>query len=70
MNTALWIITGLLTAVYLFSGIGKLFVPREKMAAMARQVEADGASPWTKPETLAPWQEGTAAGGHAESADG
>ncbi|CAL9502954.1 hypothetical protein SUDANB121_03491 [Nocardiopsis dassonvillei] len=35
MNTALWIITGLLTAVYLFSGFGKLFVPREKMAAMA-----------------------------------
>lgn len=36
MNTALWIITGLLTAVYLFSGLGKLFVPREKMAAMAQ----------------------------------
>ena len=35
MNTALWIITGLLTAIYLFSGFGKLFVPREKMAAMA-----------------------------------
>ncbi|MGW6563898.1 DoxX family protein [Streptomyces sp. NPDC054975] len=35
MNTALWIITGLLTAVFLFSGLGKLFVPREKMAAMA-----------------------------------
>ncbi|MFG2875672.1 DoxX family protein [Streptomyces sp. NPDC048337] len=35
MNTALWIITGLLTAVFLFSGFGKLFVPREKMAAMA-----------------------------------
>ncbi|WP_149261708.1 DoxX family protein [Actinomadura sp. K4S16] len=35
MNTALWIVTGLLTAVYLLSGFGKLFVPREKMAAMA-----------------------------------
>ncbi|MCM0674172.1 DoxX family protein [Micromonospora phytophila] len=35
MNIALWIITGLLTAVYLFSGFGKLFVPREKMAGMA-----------------------------------
>lgn len=35
MNITLWIITGLLTAVYLFSGFGKLFVPREKMAAMA-----------------------------------
>jgi uncharacterized membrane protein YphA (DoxX/SURF4 family) len=36
MNIALWIITGLLTAVYLVSGLGKLFVPREKMAAMAK----------------------------------
>jgi uncharacterized membrane protein YphA (DoxX/SURF4 family) len=35
MNIALWIITGLLTAVYLVSGFGKLFVPREKMAGMA-----------------------------------
>jgi hypothetical protein len=34
MNIALWIIIGLLTAVYLFSGVGKLFVPPEKMAAM------------------------------------
>lgn len=34
MNTALWITTGLLTAVFLFSGLGKLFVPREEMAAM------------------------------------
>ncbi|MBB5934185.1 DoxX family protein [Streptomyces zagrosensis] len=34
MNTALWITTGLLTAVFLLSGFGKLFVPREKMAAM------------------------------------
>lgn len=34
MNTTLWITTGLLTAVFLFSGLGKLFVPREKMAAM------------------------------------
>ncbi|MFE6283322.1 DoxX family protein [Streptomyces sp. NPDC057877] len=34
MNTALWIITGLLTAVYLLSGLGKLFVPRERMATM------------------------------------
>ncbi|WP_159944460.1 MULTISPECIES: DoxX family protein [unclassified Nocardiopsis] len=36
MNTALWIITGLLTAVYLVSGLGKLFVSRERMAAMAK----------------------------------
>ncbi|MER7365819.1 DoxX family protein [Nonomuraea wenchangensis] len=34
MNIALWIITGLLTAIYLFSGFGKLFVPQEKMAQM------------------------------------
>jgi enoyl-CoA hydratase len=34
---------------------------QEKMAAMARQVEAEGASPWTTPEGLLPWQEGTAA---------
>ena len=43
---------------------------KEKMAAMARQVEADGASPWIKPETLAPWQQGTAGGERDESADG
>jgi enoyl-CoA hydratase len=36
---------------------------KEKMATMARQVDADGASPWAKPETLRPWQEGTAGGG-------
>jgi hypothetical protein len=35
VNIALWIIAGVLTAVYLLSGFGKLFVPREKMAAMA-----------------------------------
>ncbi|WP_406280825.1 DoxX family protein [Embleya sp. NBC_00896] len=35
MNIALWIVTGLLTAVFLVAGFGKLFVPREKMAAMA-----------------------------------
>ncbi|PRX47049.1 DoxX-like protein [Prauserella shujinwangii] len=34
MNIALWITTGLMAAVYLLSGFGKLFVPREKMAAM------------------------------------
>ncbi len=35
---------------------------QEKMAAMARQVEADGASPWATAEGLGPWQEGRAAG--------
>ncbi len=34
---------------------------QEKMAAMTRQVEADGASPWTTAEGLQPWQDGTAA---------
>lgn len=34
MNTALWIITGVLAAVFLVSGIGKLIVPKEKMAGM------------------------------------
>ena len=34
---------------------------KEKMAAMSRQVEADGESPWIGPETLGRWQEGTAA---------
>ncbi|GAA2136626.1 DoxX family protein [Glycomyces algeriensis] len=34
MNLALWITAGLMAAVYLLSGFGKLFVPREKMAAM------------------------------------
>src|SRR3954453_15426946 len=33
---------------------------KEKMAAMTRQVEADGSSPWIRPETLEPWQQGTA----------
>jgi enoyl-CoA hydratase/carnithine racemase len=36
---------------------------KEKMAAMSRQVEADGGSPWITAELLEPWQEGTAVGG-------
>ncbi len=32
MNTALWIIAGLLAAVFLFAGANKLFIPREKLA--------------------------------------
>jgi uncharacterized membrane protein YphA (DoxX/SURF4 family) len=31
MNTALWIAAGLLAAIYLMSGLGKMFVSREKM---------------------------------------
>jgi hypothetical protein len=33
MNLALWIVAGLLAAVYLVSGVGKLIVPKEKLAA-------------------------------------
>ncbi|MFD6951427.1 hypothetical protein A6A08_09240 [Nocardiopsis sp. TSRI0078] len=32
MNLALWIITGLLAAVFLLAGTTKLFIPREKLA--------------------------------------
>src|SRR5262245_8618146 len=32
-----------------------------KMAAMSRQVEVEGESPWTSAESLEPWQEGSAA---------
>ncbi|NYH51056.1 MULTISPECIES: DoxX family protein [Nocardiopsis] len=32
MHLALWIVTGLLAAVFLFAGAAKLFVPREKLA--------------------------------------
>ena len=35
MNLALWIVTGLLAAAYLFSGVGKLIMSREKIAAMS-----------------------------------
>lgn len=33
---------------------------QEKMAAMTRQVEAEGSSPWATAEDLVPWQDGTA----------
>ena len=33
---------------------------KRKMAAMAKQVEAEGRSPWATAEGLQPWQEGTA----------
>jgi uncharacterized membrane protein YphA (DoxX/SURF4 family) len=33
MNRALWIVAGLLAVVYLASGVGKLIVPKEKLAA-------------------------------------
>ncbi|MGH2600501.1 MAG: DoxX family protein [Dehalococcoidia bacterium] len=42
LNLWLWIVAGLLAVVFLVSGVGKLFVPKEKIAAMgtaARWVE-------------------------------
>ena len=32
MNLTLWIISGLLAALFLFAGANKLFIPREKLA--------------------------------------
>ncbi|WP_406025277.1 DoxX family protein [Nocardioides sp. NBC_00850] len=49
MNIALWIVAGLMAAIYLLSGFGKLLVPRERMAAMG------DASRWVldfRPSTL------------------
>jgi enoyl-CoA hydratase len=40
---------------------------KEKMAAMSRQVEVDGGSPWITAELLEPWQEGTAVSGDGGS---
>jgi enoyl-CoA hydratase len=36
---------------------------KEKMAAMSKQVEVDGASPWATAESLEPWQDGAAVSG-------
>lgn len=35
MNLALWIVAALLAAAYLFSGVGKLIMSKEKIAAMS-----------------------------------
>lgn len=40
---------------------------KRKMAAMARQVQTEGRSPWATAEDLFPWQEGTAADGETDS---
>jgi enoyl-CoA hydratase len=40
---------------------------KQKMAAMSRQVEVDGASPWVTAESLEPWQEGAAVDGAADA---
>jgi enoyl-CoA hydratase len=41
---------------------------KQKMAAMSRQVEGDGGSPWVTAELLEPWQEGTAMDAESEEA--
>ena len=40
---------------------------KEKLAAMDRQVEVDGRSPWITSESLEPWQEGTAVSGEEQA---
>jgi uncharacterized membrane protein YphA (DoxX/SURF4 family) len=35
MNLALWIVAGLLGIAYLFAGVGKLIMPKEKIATMS-----------------------------------
>jgi uncharacterized membrane protein len=39
MNLALWIVAGLLAAIFLFAGLGKLLVPKEKIAKKEAWVE-------------------------------
>jgi len=39
MNLALWIVAGLLAAAYLVSGVGKLVLPKEKIARTGRSAE-------------------------------
>ena len=39
MNTALWIVAGLLAVAYLASGVGKLIVPKEKLASFTSSAE-------------------------------
>ena len=39
MNLALWIIAGLLAVAYLASGVGKLIVPKEKLASWTSSAE-------------------------------
>jgi enoyl-CoA hydratase len=39
---------------------------KQKMAAMRRQVEVDGASPWATAESLGPWQEGAEVSGSGD----
>ena len=39
MNIALWIVAGLLAAIFVFAGVGKLLVPKEKIAKREAWVE-------------------------------
>ena len=39
MNTALWIVAGLMAVVYLASGVGKLILSKEKLASMTSSAE-------------------------------
>ncbi|HEY1179146.1 MAG TPA: DoxX family protein [Phytomonospora sp.] len=39
MNTALWIVAGILATAYLFSGAGKILVPRARIAAFGPSAE-------------------------------
>ena len=39
MNTALWIVAGLLAVIYLASGVGKLLVPKETIASWTSSAE-------------------------------
>ena len=39
MNLALWIVAGLLASAYLVSGVGKLVLPKEKIARTGRSAE-------------------------------
>jgi uncharacterized membrane protein YphA (DoxX/SURF4 family) len=39
MNLALWIVAGLLGVVYLFAGVGKLIISKEKVASMSTSAE-------------------------------
>jgi hypothetical protein len=50
MNITLWIIAGLLAAVFLLAGVNKLFIPQEKLAKAP--VAGDGS--WEQSRSWAP----------------
>ena len=53
MNTALWIIAGLLATVFLVAGSNKLFIPREKLA----KAPGGGWCRWPQPGWQRSWWE-------------